>query len=195
MYAIEVTTAAEQEPLTLEEAKAQTKFDDDTDDARLRRLIATAREAVEAATHRRLMNQTLKMYIDWGWPTADGYRRIDFPVNPVRSVDSITYIDSDGASQTLAADQYTVAGRRHNSFIVPAYGVEWPTARNVPNAVTVTFQAGNSDDVPELARHAIAMLLTFWFENVGDDGSIDTQQYPPSFEALVSPLRGRIARG
>lgn len=75
--------------------------------------------------------------------------RMLIPLPPLQSVSSITYIDADGVTQTLASSEYTVIVG--SNAVVPAYGKTWPGTRDVPEAVTVTFVAGygTADDVPD----------------------------------------------
>ena len=185
-----LVTAPEQEPLTLEEAKAQLRLDFDEDDALVRRLIIAARMWVEGQTKKALMTQTWDQTIDWCWPVKFGLPWIEFEKNPVTSVTSITYQSGASPQPTLNATQYTVVSREHSSYIAPAYGVSWPTPLSVPEAVTVRFIAGYTD-VPEPLKHAVAMLVAHWYEQreVVVTGTI-VATIPMGVEALISPYRG-----
>ena len=100
-------------------------------------LIAAATKAAEAETRRALVTQTWDMSLDRfpGW-------EMHVPLPPLQSVTSITYVDSDGVTQTLAADQYVVDTKSEPARITPAYGCVWPSTRWQANAVTVRFVAG-----------------------------------------------------
>jgi len=92
---------------------------------------------------------------------------IDVPVPPLQSVSSITYLDNNGDSQTLAASKYDVDASSEPGRIAPAFGETWPDTRDVNNAVTVTFIAGYTTAalVPDTIKHAIKMITGHWYEN------------------------------
>lgn len=108
-----------------------------TADPHLTRLIVAARVTAERITRRALVTQTWALYLPMfpGWEIA-------IPKPPLQSVSSISYVDADGVTQTLATDQYLVDARSEPACIVPAYGLVWPVTRVQPNAVTVRFVCG-----------------------------------------------------
>lgn len=67
---------------------------------------------------------------------------IRLPLPPLISVASITYVDTDGATQTLSPSVYQVLdGER--AEIRPAYGQVWPATRiDTARAVAIKFQCG-----------------------------------------------------
>ena len=187
--ALSLVTDVTAEPVSLDDQKAHLRMDDDADDAYIGSCITAARQWIEGQTKRAIMFQTWDYKIDYAWPVRFGGSRIDFPLNPVvvqgsPETTSITYVDSDGATQTLATSQYTIAARRHGSFIVPAYGITWPTVRWVPDAITVRFKAGDSDTIPQELHRAVMVLAGHYYE-VRETG-IDA---PPAVEAMISPFR------
>lgn len=121
-----------------------------TGDPQIALLIAAARQAAEQELRRYLITQTLDAYFD-AFPAIDYGRSesrtpdyygdaINLP--PLQSVTAITYVDTDGTTQTLAADLYTVDANSRPARIAPAYGQSWPSTRDQPNAVKVRFVAG-----------------------------------------------------
>jgi hypothetical protein len=68
----------------------------------------------------------------WEYSTAGfpwGYDPfIRLPVEPVQSVDSITYVDRAGVMQTLAPAAYELGGAG-GVYLWPAYNTTWPVAR------------------------------------------------------------------
>jgi uncharacterized phiE125 gp8 family phage protein len=124
-----------------------------TSDPELVALIKSARQQAETELHRYLITQTLDAYFDT-WPACDGKHKIVLP--PLQSVTSITYLDANGDTQTLAADQYVVDAKSQPARITPAYGVSWPSLREQTNAVTVRFVAGYgaaASSVPQCVRN------------------------------------------
>lgn len=183
------------DPLSLAEAKAHLRVTSSDEDGLIAGYILAAREFVENDTHRRLITQTLDYTIDDRWPCvmARGYyrTRIELPVQPVASVTSITYVDSSGVSQTLAADQYVVRTDGPVPYIEQAYGASWPSVRCQPAAITVRFVAGtDSSEVPNPLVQAIRLLVSHQYEN-REPVNIGNIVTPIDFaiEAFLSPYR------
>ena len=164
-------TAPTLEPVTLDEAKTHCVITSTDDDTFIGNLITTAREKVESDTNRSLITQTWEQYLDcfpWNtpgaWPAA-----ILLEPAPLQSVTSLTYIDTDGATQTLTEGvDFTVDTKSEPARIVPFYGTSWPSTRAVPNAVTITIVTGFGDapsDVPERFKQAMKLLISHWNEN------------------------------
>jgi uncharacterized phiE125 gp8 family phage protein len=111
------------------------------EDAYISRLITTTRRAGEKVTRRAWYGpQTWEQAMD-RFPCGAIY--VQRP--PLIAVASITYLDADGAEQTLAPADYKVSNagwENRYSRIMPAYGKVWPTARCEMDAVVVTFTAG-----------------------------------------------------
>ena len=192
MMSLSLTTAPSREPVNLQQVKDNLRLDTDDDDGLLLGYITAAREWVEGQTKRAIMNQTYTLSIDDCWPYVDGMPHIRLPINPVRSVSSITYVTGASPNPTLATDQYMVVARKYGSYIAPAYGVTWPSVRNVPNAITVVFEAGDSSNVPEPLKLAIMYLATHYYEQrvpiVAGQGNT-VLNVPYSVESLISPYR------
>lgn len=182
--ALTLVTDVTDEPVSLEDEKEHLRLDITADDAYVADCITAARVFVEGQTKRCLMPQTYDYKIDYAWPYKYGGVRIDLPLNPVTSVTSITYVDSNGASQTLASNKYTLAARTHDSFIVPAYGVSLPDVRWVPNAITVRFVVGDSSNIPKELHRAVMILAGHYYE-FRETGA----KAPDAVEALISPFR------
>jgi len=136
-------TAPTIEPLTLSQVKRHCRVSiDDDDDLVTEDLIPAVRDRCELVTGRQLVEATWDLRLD-SFP-CDG--TIDVPKPPLIAVVSVTYIDTAGATQTWAANQYQVdlpsGARSARGRIAPAYGVIWPSTRVQLNAVTVRFRAG-----------------------------------------------------
>lgn len=132
------TTQPTSEPVTLATAKLHLRVDVADDDAYITTLIVAARTACEERLERSL--------ITTGWTlTLDAFpEEISLPSGPVISVTSLQYLDTNGATQTLAGSLLV------GDVIYPAYATAWPDTREQANAVTVVYTAGYgaAADVP-----------------------------------------------
>ena len=139
-------TAPASEPLDLDTAKLFLRVGHDDEDELVESLITRARERVEELSGLALLTQTWEEAFE-AFPCATSenpWGGFILRKPPLQSVTSITYIDTNGASQVLAGTEYTVNTRAFPGQIVPAYGKSWPGTRDVPNAVVVKFVAGEA---------------------------------------------------
>jgi len=185
------------DPISLEEAKAHLRITDSNEDGLIASYILAARQHVENDTHKRMLTQTMDYTIDYGWPYCDCEPCIEFPIGPVQSVTSITYVDTDGATQTLPTSQYVSANLGVNvesgyPYIEPAYGVTWPTVRNQAAAITVRFVAGwTLSTIPNPLMQAMRMLIGHVNENREAVASGSFVDVPLGLEFFLSGYRDR----
>jgi uncharacterized phiE125 gp8 family phage protein len=163
-YALTLVTPPVSEPIMLEDAKAFLRQDGEFDNDTILQLIRTARrhfDGKDAWFGRALVTQTWDLSLD------EFVAPIDVPLPPLQSVMSISYVDPEGATQTVPPTDYLVDTQREPGRIVPAYGVTWPTARSgTPNAVTVRFVAGygTHHQVPEDIKTWLKQAVAYLYE-------------------------------
>jgi len=188
-----LVTAPTVEPLEIDELGLHLRLSDDaldTEGALLSGLIMSARQQAEKILNRVLITQTWEMKLsrwwrynrdpyfttNYGpnlyWPNPREYQafngiRIELPVLGVQSVTSITYIDPNQVTQTLAPNQYQLAGQENGS-IIPAYGVTWPDVLPFYEVITVRWVAGYGDaaaDVPQPIKQWMLLQIGNMYEN------------------------------
>lgn len=178
-----------EEPVTLVEMKTHLKVPSvlTDDDSYISGLISAARGEAEKFTRRAFLNQTWEQYFDhfpasgilpdrdqvaYSHDIDRWFLRLLRP--PLQSVTSITYIDMNGATQTLDQANYVVDAATEPARISPAFGKFWPPARLIPNAVTVRFLAGYADTTADALlvdptfqsiKLAIMHLVGHWYFN------------------------------
>jgi uncharacterized phiE125 gp8 family phage protein len=161
--ALKLFAAAGTQPVTLAEAKAHLRVDTTDEDALITAFIVAATEMAEQHTGRALMTQTWDMTLD-KFPDA-----LELTRTPVQTITSVTYYDTAGALQTLAAPGYVLDAADGDDYahITPAYGSEWPATRDQVNAVSVRYVAGyaNAAAVPESIKAWIKLQVSALFEN------------------------------
>ena len=198
-----VVTGPASEPVSLAELKTHCRQPQTYEDGLLAGYLLAARTHVETYLRRALVTQTWDYTLD-DWPTysyringlvRQGYRII-LPKPPAQSITSINYVDTSGATQVLAADQYRVLDinqERGEAYVEQAYGVTWPSIREQAQAVTVRFVCGYDNAVnpfPDSIRQAILLLAGGWAENreAVNVGNI-VNEMPFGVEALLFPYR------
>ena len=132
------------EPIDLIEAKRQLVVEHNEHDALISGLITAARRHIEERARHAMIMQTWEMIAD-AFPC--GYREpqwILLPRGIVHSVESISYVDTSGAPQTLPASDYAVDLSSAPARVMPAYGEVWPSTRAQMNAVTVRYRVGEA---------------------------------------------------
>ena len=187
------------DPISIAEAKAHCRITSTDEDGLIAGYILAARQYVENECQLRLATQTLDYTIDDDWPCViargDYRQRIEFPIGPVQSVTTISYIDSDGVAQTLATDQYVVANmgtavQSGRAYVEPAYGVTWPTVRCQPAAITVRFVAGwTLSSVPNPIMQVLRLLISHADQNREASASGTFSELPLGVESFISAYR------
>lgn len=167
-----VAALTSDEPVSIDEAKTQCRRDLDftDDDLWFERAIEAARQLVEASTGVRCLTGRFEVQAA-GWACE----AIRCPKAPLVSVESVTYVDTAGVTQTLATSQYVVMPSALGppptvGWIERAYGATWPSVRGQGNAVKVTFTAGYgtaAGSVPAALRQAMLLLIGHWYEARG----------------------------
>lgn len=130
-----------------------------TSDPLLSILISSARQHAETVLKRYLITQTIDLYLDC-------FDEFEIKLPPIQSVSAITYVDTNGDTQTLAADQYLVDAVSTPARITPAYGVTWPSVRYQNNGVKIRFIAGYgaASAVPQCIKNWLLMRVKTLYE-------------------------------
>jgi uncharacterized phiE125 gp8 family phage protein len=149
-------TAAATKPVDLTAAKAHLRVLHSDHDTEITGFIAAATAHAERLTGLAFLSQTWELVLDC-FPDED----IEIDLGPVTSVTSITYLDEDGAEQTMSASDYVVDTASRSGRINAPDG--WPTARDTLNAVRVRFVVGTDPD--DDVKNAILLLIGHWYKN------------------------------
>lgn len=152
-----VTSEPTSEPLTLEQFKDSLRVSGCDFDEQLSELLKACRKQVEQDSGRKLVTQTVVMYLD-DFPPCDV---LQIRMSPVQSITHVKYYDTDGTLQTLSSDSYWA-----NVISVPPQielrsGYSWPLVQQQrPNVVQVTMVCGYgaASAVDQTAKLAIKEL-------------------------------------
>ncbi len=132
------TTLPTAEPMNVAEARNQLRIDETAEDVLIESYVAAARAFAEAFTGHRCVASTWSLTMA-NFPGAE----IILPGYPLIAVDSITYVDNDGDTQTVATSVYTVDVKRRPGRVFLSYNQSWPTARGHGQDVIVNYKAGH----------------------------------------------------
>lgn len=153
--AITVVTPPAAEPLSLDDVKEHCRIDTDADDVTLSAYIAAARAVGETETQRAFLEQVFEARYD-AWPGAG--ESLWLPRPPLVDVESVTYIDADGAEQTLSTDVYGVDTAQEPGRVYLKSGQSWPTLGEHPSPIRVEYTAGH-EDADEFAAAFPSLIL------------------------------------
>lgn len=188
---LELTSPPAEVPVSLAEAKAYLRLDASDEDDLLTSLVQAATDRLErrdGILGRPLVTQTWSLV----YPVAPIGDLLELPMPEVQSVSSITYYDTDNASQTFSSSDYRLVSVADYSAIELVQGSSWPSVYTREDAMTVSVVAGYgaASAVPEPIKVAIKMLAAHWFENRGVL-SIGTIAPPMQYalESVLMPYR------
>lgn len=146
------TVAPSVEPVSTEELKTWLGYGGTDQDTTFGGLIKAARSWAEDFTNRQFITATWQLKLDCFLPV------ISLPKIPLQSISSITYVDTENATQVLATSSYQYSVETGD--LTTAYNVSWPTVLNTLEPITITYVSGYGDDphhVPEAIRTAIKL--------------------------------------
>lgn len=178
-----VTTAATGEPIETDDAVAHVRAQGAGDDDQIAAMVATARAMVESRTGTKLFTQTVTLRAN-SW--ADLAR---LPVAPVQSITSVSYTDSNGASQTLSTSVYEARLYGLEPSLVLKYNQTWPTIQTGSEIVIVAVVGyGVAGAQPPETLHAMRLIVgdLYAFRETGQVG--DTAGMIPSAATVEALL-------
>ncbi|KKL72573.1 hypothetical protein LCGC14_2083560 [marine sediment metagenome] len=179
----QVTTQPSHEPVTLLEAKLYLRVTHSSEDAVIENLIRMARQEGETYHNHWWLRRTVTAKID-RFPAKE----IRLPGPRLIGIDSITYVDVAGVTQTLATSVYDVDTSSEPGKITLAYNQTWPTIRGDHHGITIVYKAGyvatctaaDATDLVTVAAgvYAVGDRVRFYTTDTLPAGlSVDTDYY------------------
>lgn len=188
MHAPVRTAAPAATPVSVAEAKAHLRVENSDEDTLIAGLVNAATSHLDGwsgVLGRALVTQTWRQDFD------AFSRKMRLPLFPVASVTSVTYRDANGATQTVAAENYSLLADERGAFVGLVWDFDPPILYDDGPAVSVTYVAGTAAaDVPAAIKHAILLMVGHWFANreAVVTGTIAVN-LPMTVDALLAPLR------
>lgn len=171
--------------VTLSDAKAHLRVTSSAEDGLITNLIAAASaylDAKDGVLGEALITQTWRYTM-----AAPPVGNLVLPVGPVQSIAQIQYVDTDGATQTVGAADYRLAG----DMLELVSGASWPATDARTAAFWVDFVAGygDIDDLPQTIAHLARVVIFEAYEQRGatSDGGRVPQLV---MEMLMASARG-----
>ncbi len=178
------TVDASSEAISLTDVKNQLRIASSTaDHDSFRHYIGAVRHRTETFLGKTLITSTWEYKIDF-FP-----RVICLPMSPIQSVTTISYVDTDGVSQTFTDFQVDNSGR-----LAPAFSFNWPSTRLQFDAVTITYIAGelNAGQVQDDIKYAMLLWIgacDIAREDTVIGAGVVVSQIPGGAEHILAPYR------
>lgn len=182
-----VKTAPAVEPVGLSEIKDHLAISFTEHDSMLQGMLRAARRNLEWTYERAMITQTLVLTLDrfdraaWEgrtfWGVAPQTWALGLSItwsilevrSPVQQINSITYIDTAGVTQTMATSDYSFAAGSEASVgrVYPILNKVWPAVAPIPAAVKVEYVAGYTTPelVPDDWKAAIKLYVGHLYAN------------------------------
>ena len=163
MSSWQITVEPASEPISLQEAKDHLRVDFSDEDDYIETLIKSARRYCEAYCNTVFITQTWRQNENqWSNP-------IELKVNPVISVTSLKYYDTNEAQQTIT-DNANNYQKDLNSDVAKIYdGLvnTFPAIGDTVNPIEIITVCGYgaASDVPDDIKHAIKFMVSYFYEN------------------------------
>lgn len=184
--AIDIVTAASEEPITLAEAKNFLRVDHSDDDTLINALITASRQMCEEYTRRILVTTTVDEYFDKfphnSWDNLSNL--IYLSRGPVASITSVKYVDEIGSEVTLTSDQYVTDLISEPARVQSTAG--WFAAAGVVNQVIVRYVVGTAKSaIPKPLIQGMMLVVSELYDN----RSNSVKRLPTASEYLWNPYR------
>lgn len=181
MIKVESTTG--NEIVTTADVKEYANISTSANDTMIGELIIAARRLCENKANLALVEKTIsEVYPSF----SDFYTKSQLNAGPVKTITSITYYDTDNASQTVSDSNYTL-----DSVSIPAKvnfisTFDTPDTYTRTDAVKVTYTVGlTRDEDIKLAEVAIKSVVAYIYDNPTDS----VRKLPTQSEYLLLALR------
>lgn len=205
---LKLVAAPIMEPIQLYEAKDHLRVIGTDDDAVISDFIGAARLWCENWKEEAFITQTWDLYLDrfyerpahrrTTWQSAIGYdegRYIEIPKRPLQYIETLTYLDSAGASTVvnfiglggvpvLETTDYIIDVARGRLCLKA--DKTWPTITEQHNSIVIRFVVGYGmpADVPFGIKAAIKLAVGRLYDHRGDT---EAGELPDAAKALLGP--------
>lgn len=171
---IKLITAPSSTPISVAEAKANSRVDLSDEDSLFTMWIAAAVAEAENYTGAAIMQRRAEQLVD---EFTDAEIEIELPpcwnatvaaAAPITLV-SLTYVDSAGATQTVSTSDYTIDDATWPFWVMPVFDFEWPATQGSANDVRIRYDTGYSSaaSVPADIKGWLLAAVNFYYQHRG----------------------------
>jgi uncharacterized phiE125 gp8 family phage protein len=172
------------EPVSVEELKAQCRIEHDEENKLLKRYIVAARTYAESVMNYKVIRQKLTVCRN---TFSDP---VKLSIAPVQSVDRIGYYDPDNVFTVLEVGNYRTAISDAYTVITPV--TSWPAiSATMYDAVQFDLTVGPAQ-ADELHKQAILMLAAGWYKSREDISALDFKNVPNGAMALLNTTNNQV---
>jgi uncharacterized phiE125 gp8 family phage protein len=166
------------------------------EDALIAALGVAAREYCERQTGFIIAGRQFKFEAA-GFPSGAG--DIVLPLGPIAVVSQVAWYACNGNGLTVGVvdTDFRLTPELCRVRLMPTV-TEWPCTRAVTDAVQITATVGNTNvnAIPQVAKHAIRLLVGHWFQNrEGVVNGTISSDVKMTVDALLSSLKVREMMG
>lgn len=189
---VSVVTPPVAMPMTIADLKTRLRIDHADEDALLAGYLAGAVARIDGpkGIGWGMMTQTWRLTLD-AFPSGS----IVLPGAPIKSVSSVSYVNLEGATQTMDLADHRLDAGGEPARLAPAFQTSWPAAQAVIGAVSIDYVVGEADaaDVPADLVDAVALLVGHRYENREAAAiGVMVMKLPFSVESIVNEYRQSI---
>lgn len=185
--ALELVTPPTDLPLHIEVVKEHLAIDDSDRDALIAQMLMSAVSYVDGlgVLGKAMLTQT------WGQWFPESPSEAVLRMLPVQSISAVKYYDTDGVLQTATLADFELQKAGEWTIVKPVTGKTWPSTDSREAAIKIEYVAGYGDanDVPDVIKQALLMLVSHWFENRESTTDMRLAQTPYGFNELISVHR------
>lgn len=174
--------------ITLGEAKAHLRVEHADEDTLIASLVSAATAHLDGwsgVLGRALVTQT------WRQDFPCFAAKLRLALAPLSSLSSVTYYDTDNASQTLSSDIYQALSDGIGPYVTLKADQVWPNVYGRVDAVRVTYVTGYgaASAVPQPIKQAMLLMIGHWYD-AREEATMQTlRRIPAGAEALLAPYR------
>ena len=178
---ISIITPPASEPVSLAETKLFLRVDHTAEDSLIATIIAAAREAVEHACGRALIQRRVRESLDiWRRDAVGG---AVLGVGPVSNVAAVRLIAASGSESVIDPARYRLDGARDRPRLIFESGL--PATMRAAGGVEIDYDAGlaaTPETLPVGLRIAVLQVVATLYEARGGDAPL-----PTTAQALMRP--------
>ena len=163
---LELTTAATEEPVDPGELMMRARISTSSEGSLLTDMLAEALDAAELHTSSRFITQTWTAYYDRFADLVHG-----LPFAPAASITSVTYVDTDGDTQTVDSSVYELGTKYGIGRVRLKHDQSWPTDVRLHEDVVIVkavYGYGAKAAVPLSIKAAIILHAANAYDQRGE---------------------------